>query len=93
MRLKKALSDVTMTKVRKSYKQWTKDDLRQFLTLWEEKTAQELADYFDTSSGYISHIAKKFREEGYDLPLKKTRGTVSLLIREIVAEAKGPKRR
>lgn len=82
-----------MKNKRKASRMWTKEDFREFLSLWESKTATELAEYFGTSNGYIYYIAKRFRDEGYPLTKKKSAGVLSSLIREVIVEAGGRPRK
>jgi len=72
----------------KSYKQWTKEELKGFLTLWENSTVTELATKFGVSNTTIITIAAKFRKEGYPLTKKRQNGNLNGLIREVIEQAK-----
>jgi len=70
----------------KTYKQWTKEELREFVSLWDTNTGEELAEKFAVSRQTINGIAKKFKDSGYHLQSKRKNGTVNLLIKEVIAE-------
>ncbi len=77
-----------MAKENKVSKQWTKTDLKKFLSLWESKTGNQLAKEFGVSRNYINAIATKFRKNGFALPKKRAAGVLDGLIKEVISEIK-----
>jgi predicted DNA-binding transcriptional regulator YafY len=73
-------------KTRKHYHSWTKDELREFLTLWESCTTEELAERFGVSTATIYSTAARFRELGVPVQKKKRVNTLNLLMQEVAAE-------
>ena len=72
----------------KKRKYWTKDELKQFLKLWESKTTEDLSREFGVKGSTISAIAGTFRKEGMKLTFKRKVGSVNHLIKELVKEIK-----
>lgn len=69
-------------------KYWTKDELKKFVKLWESKTVPDLAQDFGVSTSTIQGVAGHFRKAGYKLAYKRQKGSVLLMIKEVVKELK-----
>jgi transposase len=72
---------------------YTKDEIKAVITLWEDKSTQEIAEELGRKTSSIGYIANAIRKEGYRLPKKTKRGTFNLLVKEVIAELALPKRR
>jgi len=70
----------------RTYKSWTKSELREFLSLWDTSSSEDLATKFGVSKATIAVIANNFRKEGYPLQKKRQGGSMRLLIQEIIGE-------
>lgn len=69
-----------------SKKLWTKSEIKLVIKLWDTATTAEIADELKRPKTSIGYIAKKIRDEGYDLPKKQKSGTLSLLVKEVLKE-------
>ena len=78
-----------MPKERKRHTPFTKEDIRTVITLWEEKSNQEIAQELGRNTASICYIANAIRKEGFDLPKKTKRGTFNLLVKEVLLEMGG----
>lgn len=76
------------TPTKKTYHLWTKDELKQLVRLWDDKTTDELAEEFGVQKHSIYYIAKEFRKHGYKLPKKHHVGKTGSLIQEVIKELK-----
>lgn len=65
---------------------WTKESLKSVINLWESKTLDEISKELGVNIQNVIYIASRIRKAGYDLPRKKKRGTVDLLIKEVIKE-------
>lgn len=65
-----------------------KDELKEFLKLWESMTVEELMDKFKVKKHTIVNIAGRFRKQGIKLTQKRRRGYVDSLIAEVAKEFK-----
>ena len=70
----------------RTYKSWTKDELKEFLNLWESESTDSLAKKFKVKKATISALASTFRNEGMKLGRKRKIGTTRLLIKEVISE-------
>lgn len=84
--MKTAKKNTTTNK--RSYKSWTKSELREFLNIWDGSSSEESATKFGVTKSTISSIASNFRKEGYPLQKKRQGGSMRLLIQEIISESK-----
>ncbi len=72
----------------KNYKAWTKDELKEFVKLWESVSSAELAQRFGVTKATISAIAARFRRAGFPLVMKRRNGHLDELISEAIREIK-----
>lgn len=70
----------------RTYKSWTKDELKEFLNLWESESTESLAKKFKVKKTTISVLAAMFRKEGMKLGRKRKVGNTRLLIKEVIRE-------
>lgn len=73
-------------KQRAEKKQFTKSEIALVLELWNDKDTAEIAKELGRTTATISYIATQIRKSGYDLPRKHKRGTLRLLIGEVLKE-------
>lgn len=67
---------------------WTKQDIKKVLEAWDTKTVQEIANELKVPYQSVMYIAKELRKVGFDLPHKRKRGHIQILIKELFAETK-----
>ncbi len=72
----------------KSYHQWTKDQIKKVLKMWESHTAQEIAEEIGVSKEKITGIANVLRKKGFKLSKKRQNGYFQILIDELKQEMK-----
>lgn len=73
----------------------TEKRIQRFVSLWLEKTNNELAEEFDWSPAQVSYVAYKIRETGYPLPRKQQKAHWNMLIKRALGlpdEAKPKKK-
>lgn len=66
--------------------QWTKDNLRKLLSLWETKTPDEIAIKLGTDRKKINYMAYELRKAGFNIPTKRTNGQLKKMILELKDE-------
>jgi transposase len=82
-----------MPRHKKRQSPFTKDEIKAVITLWEDKSTNEIAEELGRRTSSICYIANAIRKEGYTLSKKTKRGTMNLLIKEVIAELAHPRKR
>lgn len=72
---------------------WTKEEIKQLLTMWESCTKQELAEKLGREIHQVAAMAARIRQAGYHLPKKTVKGIYGNLINESLEELKLKKTR
>ena len=67
---------------------WTKDEIKALVNVWESKTLDQISAILDIRKANVQVMAAKLRKAGMTLTKKKTKGTLDLLIAEVVSELK-----
>lgn len=65
---------------------WTKEEIRALIKMWDTMTLDELALELGVGKQRIQAIAHVIRKKGYALAKKKMKGTIGLLIDEVLGE-------
>lgn len=66
--------------------QWTKDELKSVVKLWETLTTEQIADRLNLSRIQVGYAADVLRKAGVKLPKKHVVGKTLALAKEIAAE-------
>ncbi|MCK5017882.1 MAG: hypothetical protein KAS32_12535 [Candidatus Peribacteraceae bacterium] len=77
-----------MSKVKKHSHQYTKEEIRKVLKIWEKSSVQDIADELGVTTNQVQYLASQIRKAGVDLPKKKRVGHFQKLILEIAEEEK-----
>lgn len=77
-----------MNKKTKVSKPFTKQEIKAIIKLWETKTTQEIAAEINRSTGSVQYMANVIRKSGYHLPRKSQKGTIRLLVKEVLNDLK-----
>lgn len=67
---------------------WTKDEMRLLMDLWDSSNPEEIGEKIGVSRQKVNYMANVMRKAGVPLQLKYQRGTVSLMIKELIADNK-----
>jgi hypothetical protein len=70
------------------YTQWTADDIKKVITVWQTKTTKELAVELNKTTEEVNYIAAQIRKSGYDLPRKRKKGYIQPLIVSVISKLK-----
>lgn len=71
---------------RSSRANFTKENIREVMDLWESKTTDQIAEKLGVNRNSITYIANIIRKEGVRLPKKHRVGYIRGLIKEVIAE-------
>jgi hypothetical protein len=67
-------------------RQWTKDDIKKFVQLWDNCTVKEIESELGLRHNQLSYIRTKIKTAGYQLSRKNVRGVADSLIHEAMRE-------
>lgn len=67
---------------------FTKDQIREVMNLWETKSTDEIAEKLGLNKGAISYLANVIRKEGYRLPKKHKIGILRALVKDVIQETR-----
>ena len=72
----------------KARHQWTKDEIKALVSLWDTKTTLEIAAELNLKNNQVTYMAKRVRDSGYALPKHRRNGYMASLVKEAIAELK-----
>jgi len=65
---------------------WTKEEIRTVKNLWETHNTEAIAEIIGRPPSQVSSMAGRLRKAGAHLPKKWRKGSVELLLREVLEE-------
>ena len=68
--------------------QWTKEDIKALIHLWDDNTKKEIADKLGCNASQVGSMVFRVRKAGYSLPRKTVKGIMEGLIKEAISELK-----
>lgn len=77
-----------MSKIFKTRRMWTKDDVRLIYKLWTSKTTAEICDEMKITNMQLNYIIIQMRKAGIDVPKKHKKGHLNNLLYEMAHELK-----
>ncbi len=72
--------------LKKTFRMFTKEEIRKVIMLWENSSVAEIADELDRKPQSIIYLAKKIRKCGYPLPKKYIKRESDSLIKTTLKE-------
>lgn len=70
-------------------KYWTKDEIKQLVTLWDAHTLEEIAAKLDRKPSSIVAMSIQLRKAGLKLSQKRKNGYMAHMVAEVVKEIQG----
>lgn len=74
------------TKQRAKYQNWTKDEVRKLLTLWDKHTIEELEEKMGRGKNTLTAMAKKLRDVGFEVARKRRAHYTHTLLLELAED-------
>lgn len=68
---------------------WTKDEVRTIATIWEHETADDVAKKLKRTKTQINYMTAQMRRAGFKLAKKHRKGTLLVMLGEVLKEHKG----
>lgn len=72
----------------KNSHQWTKEDVKKVIKLWDSMTKEEIALELDITESQVGSMAFRIRKAGGNLAKKHRKGLCEELIKEAILEVK-----
>lgn len=84
-------NDIRELGERKRSQLWTKEEIKELLTMWDTSTKQDLAEKLGREPHQIAAMAARVRRAGYKLARKRMKDIYGNLIKEAMEELKSKK--